>query len=478
MLPIRKVGPARVALTSYYGKSFVERSGKQTNAYPAWLCNRIVAMGLDPEDGRVTEMRTSKVVDPSWQVPRLYTTLAERFRSFNVGPVEFYLEYSHRIEQFGAEAVKAAEQNDLVVIGRRARQLVVVDTHNALYVVGPKGLEDIGRIEDLLELDLERAPLEQADLKVFSKAIPLGVVLGYYLGLETLIAKLALENYRRVPAGERLQLVAGEFAIRFNDESLVFHRDEPLAVLLFSGFDQYHKTIRNYSVYDFNQRDVYLNVLESSGLGVRYLRELDMLRNMFVDPITKSLLEGMGEPTDWVGLMFRAAELLTTDYAPAETDMNHMRIKGYERIAGTVYSELAKCLRLHNARSGGSGNRVEMSPSAIWQAIQEDPAKGQVEESNPIQNLREQEVVTYGGTGGRSRRSMVKSSRIYHKSDMGVISEATVDSGDVAIISYLTADPNFNSLRGTARGYDSAADGPTTLLSTPALLAPGATRDD
>jgi hypothetical protein len=477
-VPIRKVSPSRVALTSYYGKVFVDRSERAVNDYPKWLCNKIRAIGLDDSDKRVTEMKPSNVFDQLVSVPKLYSTLAQHFRRFKAVGIDFVLEYTKREEEFGAKAVQAAEGKGVVVIGRKGTELIVVDHYDTLYAVKAKGLEPLGKIEELLELDISTAPMEMAELRVFNKTIPLGMVLSYYLGLERIIKSLKPTSFRRSPVGERLKLADGEYAVRFADENLIFHRDDKVIALLMEGFNTYAKTIKNYSVQDFNRKDVYLNVLETNKIGVRYLRELDLLRDMFVDPVTYDLLVEMKEPTQWEGLLTRAVELLITDWAPAETDMEFMRIKGYERIAGAVYAEVVRSTRIHNARRGSSGNKLEMAPHAIWQAIQEDPSKGLVEESNPIECLRTQEAVTFGGVGGRSRRSMVKRSRVFHPNDMGVISESTVDSGDVAISTFLTADPSFTSLRGISRRYRSGEDGATKLISTAALVSPCADRDD
>ena len=477
-VPIRKVSSSRVALTSYYGKVFVDRSERAVNNYPGWLCNKITAMGLDDADKRVTEIKPSNVFNHLLNVPKLYSTLAARFRRFKAVGIEFVLEYTKREEEFGAKAVQAAEGRGLVVIGRKGTELVLVDQFDTLYTVKAKGLEPLGKLEELLELDITNAPMEMAELRVFNKTIPLGLVLSYYLGLERVIKSLKPSVFRRSPVGERLKLADGEYVVRFSDDNLVFHRDDKVIALLMEGFNTYAKTIKNYSVHDFNRKDVYLNVLETNKIGVRFLRELDLLRDMFVDPVTYDLLVEMKEPTQWEGLLTRAVELLITDWAPAETDMEYMRIKGYERIAGAVYSEVVRSTRIHNARRGSSGNKIEMAPHAIWQAIQEDPSKGLVEESNPIECLRTQEAVTFGGVGGRSRRSMVKRSRVFHPNDMGVISESTVDSGDVAISTFLTADPSFTSLRGISRRYRSGEDGATKLISTAALVSPCADRDD
>lgn len=477
-VPIRKVDSKRVALTSYFGKVFVDRSERAVNDYPKWLCNKIRAIGLDDKDPRVTDMKPSNVFDPLLNVPKLYSMLAQNFRRFKAVGIDFVLEYTKREEEFGAKAVQAAEGKGLVVIGKKGADLVLVDNFDTLYVQKARGLEPLGKIEELLEIETTNAPMEMAELKVFNKSIPLGLVLSYYLGLERVIKSLKPSVFRRSLQGERLKLAEGEYVVRFADENLIFHRDDKIVALLMEGFNAYEKTIKNFSVYDFDRKDVYLNVLETHKIGVRYLRELDLLRDMFVDPVTYDLLVEMKEPTQWEGLLTRAAELLITDWAPAETDMEYMRIKGYERISGAVYAEVVRSTRIHNARRGSSGNKIEMAPHAIWQAIQEDPSKGLVEESNPIECLRTQEAVTFGGVGGRSRRSMVKRSRVFHPNDMGVISESTVDSGDVAISTFLTADPNFSSLRGLSRRYIPGTDGATKLISTAALVSPCADRDD
>jgi hypothetical protein len=121
---------------------------------------------------------------------------------------------------------------------------------------------------------------------------------------------------------------------------------------------------------------------------------------------------------------------------------------------------------------------VELNPHAVWQKIVQDPSVAIVEDSNPLANLREQEAMTYRGDGGRGAQSMVESTRIYHESDLGVVSESTVDSGDVGVIAYLSPDANLDNLRGTTRKYNKETDGASKLLSSSALLAPAVDHDD
>jgi hypothetical protein len=73
---------------------------------------------------------------------------------------------------------------------------------------------------------------------------------------------------------------------------------------------------------------------------------------------------------------------------------------------------------------------------------------------------------------------MVGRTRVFHPNDMGVISESTKDSADVAITTFTPADPTLISVRGVTRRFDYNKDGITSVLSSPALLSPGADRDD
>ena len=475
-VPIRKVSSSRVALTSYYSRVFVSRSEKVVHNYAQWLTNQIASMGMDPENPAVTQLMMSNVFDSSFRTPRIYSTMAMRFRSFTIGEKEFFFDYGARYAQFGEEAVKAAEVNGLTVIGRQGKDLMVVDNNDALYLLRGSEPEPAGTLESLVSLT-GRMPIETAEVKIFKKHIPVGLVLAYHLGLTQLMTLLQVKP-RRVPNGERLHLSDDEYVLRFEDESLVFNRDNRVATQILSGLITFEQSTRNYPIHLFDRKDIYLNVLEQSSIGVRYLREIDLMIDLFVDPITEEILISMGEPTDVVGLLIRSCELLMTDWAPAETDMAYMRIKGYERIAGAVYAEMIRVIRVQRARGAISNAKIELPPYAVWQAVQQDAAVKLVEESNPVHQLKEIEEVTYSGTGGRSARSMVRRTRVFHENDMGVISEATKDSADVAITTFLTADPNLTDLRGMTKRYELGKTGPTSLLSTSALLAPSADRDD
>jgi hypothetical protein len=354
-----------------------------------------------------------------------------------------------------------------------------------IYVDLKGKLEDLGTVESLcgIEISPDSTPMYMAEMKIYSKTIPVGFALAYLLGLEGFLQVLGVTP-RRVLVGERLNLSSDEYVVRFKNESLVFKRDDVLVGMMMSGFNLYHSVIRNYDIELFNQRDVYAAVLERAGVGARYVRELDALNTLFIDPITEDLLKWMKEPLTFTGLLVRATEMLLTNQVKVRReDADHLvegleRVRGYERVAGVVYEVLSKAIRSYTTRSATGRASVTVNPNDTINAIVQDPTNSPVNNINPIHSLREREVITFGGRGGRSRRAMVANTRLFTDEDMGFISEGTVDSGDVAIITYLSPNANLTSVRGTVRMYDGDRDGASSLFSTAGLLSFGADGDD
>lgn len=480
-LPIRKIAPDEVALTSYYGKLFVARSPKKVNDYGTWLRNQVMAKGLDEADQSITDLHPMDVFDPAVKTPRLYSILAMGFNSFQAAGFTWMFDYAQREAVFGQPAIAQYERGEFdqgrLVAHNERGEFILIGSDNALYKLVEGRVEELPSFEELVGIPVEKAPIDFVEVRVLGRTIPVGFILGYELGL-TKLCRLLKVQPRIVPAGQRLGLQAHEYPLIFEDETWVFTKDNRFATMVLAGFNEFHRELRDYGSHEFDKRGVYLNLLESSGSSARYIREIDHLYALFIDPITLMLLQRFHEPEDFRGLLFKATQLLMEDDHPHALDPKYMRVKGYERWAGAVYKSLVDAVKSHAGKPGKSRHPIELNPYAVWTAIQTDPSKGLVKDINPIQNLKEKEAMTFSGTGGRSGRSMTKHTRSYHQNDMGVTSESTVDSGDVGINTYTSADPQFDSLLGTAKPYVIGKTGATALLSTSALLSPSSDRDD
>lgn len=478
MLPIRKIDSSTVGLTSYYGKLFVQRSKKKADDSTDWLAKQLLVIGQSGNSEHIKRVGPSNVFDNSFKAPKIYSGLAHYFKTIDIGPYRFFFDHREREHLFSDNDIKQIEKSQYVITGVDSKHNpVVVDYNDDFFLVINGEYKPLGDIYSLCLIDQTKAPVDFAELKVFSKTIPLGIVMSYMIGFTNLIKFLGVKP-RVFEARQRVDLKSDEYVLAFKDKKYVFSRKDRVATLVLAGFNDYWKAIKTFYVESFDQKNVYLNVLESGEIGARYLRELENLEQLFIDPITRDLLKEMNEPLTLRGLFMRSVQMLTNDMHLDSQDMRAMRIKGYERFAGCVYREMIQSIREYKARNIRGKSQIDMNPYAVWRGITADPAVEIVKDINPIENLKQIEAVTYSGTGGRDSGAMNKQSRAYHKTDIGVVSEATVDSGDVGVNMYLSANPSFKSVRGLTESFDIKDNNQTKLMSTSAIVSVGSDHDD
>lgn len=475
-LPIRKTAPDTVALTTFYGKNFVRRSQSQSANWSGWLSDQIVANGLSVDNPTLRDLKFSNVFDPTEKLPRDYTIIAKRLSGFTAGSVVYNFDVSKVNEFFDKEEVKELHKQSLTPVGKSKGATYGMDAYSIIYKKTASGIEEVGRMTEVLGIDTDKAPKEFTELSMMGKSIPLAIIFAYYLGIENMLREFNV-SYRTADASERVPKDEGDMVITMKDSKLVLTFDNNEQELIFQGFKSYLKLMRDYTLHDYNQKDVYLNLIQKDGLSIRYLNELDLMDAMFVDPVSERLLKKMKEPTHFKGLLKRANELVTLDNHKPETDMNEMHIFGYQRIAGAVYTGLVRGVRDHNNRPG-SNKKIDIPSSEIWSSIAQDPSVMPASDANPMQSVKEADVVTFGGNGGRSRRSMVKHTRQFLESDLGVISGDTVDSGDVGITSYMSANPIFEDIDGAVRDIPRDKLDVSQYISSAVALAPGSLYDD
>jgi hypothetical protein len=473
-LPIRKIDPLTVALTSYYGKTFVTLNPKKANSSLEWLMKKLNLAGLE-EHEFIKRVAPANVFDNKFEAPFIYNAMAQYYKS--IVTTEFTLVFDHtERSNVDPALIKQHERNGVRWVGMTSKkEHIWVNKNNEFYVVRGNEAIVIGDIFSLMKYDLAKAPVDFSEIRVFSKTIPLGVVLGYMVGFHNLI-KILKARHRLVEGRQQLAMNRWEYPIRFDGLTYIFDRRDRAASQILGGFQEFQKLLSRHEVTDLDQKDVYLNLLEYKGLGSLYIRELEMTQQLFIDPATKDILEEMKMPVTFNGLLLKANDMLLSYNHPDSQSMDAQRIRGYERFPGAVYKEMVASIRQFRNRNYAGKSKIDMSPYEIWSTVMKDPAIKLVEDINPIQNLKETEIVTFVGEGGRSKESINKPSRAYHPSDMGVVSEATVDSSDVGINTYLSANPQFANLRGVPIADKKIT--PTNLVSTSMLLTPEASHDD
>jgi len=481
-LPIRKISEIKVALTSNYCKLFIAATERKAYNYLSYITNYIKEDYISESPLIIKHIELGNSFDNSLNLPIMYSNLSMTFNNIVIANNdEIYtlnLVYTDISKHIDIEVQQSLEKRSLFYIGyNKASDILVIDNNDIISVFKNNTTTPIGKIETLLNLDNSKIPTTFSTIKILGTDIPLGVAIAYYIGIEGLI-KICKGNPIIMESNKKYKLSEDEFQLRFKDNKLIFKKSNKEATLLLSGFLFYKDLIRQYNIIDFNKPDIYLLVMEERSCNLMHLKELGILKDLFLDPITIDVLKEMKEPTNYLELLLRANNLLTTLEYPKINDMNYSRIKGYERIAGLTYKALTSSIRAYKFKSGKK-NKIELSPYAVWNEVTMDNSKKLIEDINPINELKEIESVTLTGGDGISRESVSSKLREYSNTDMGVTSESTVISGDVGINTFLTPHARFKNIRGMIDSSDTSyKDSPEKLLSTSGLLTPAVENDD
>lgn len=466
--PVRKISPISVQLTSYYDKPriIIERSKRVVDDYPRWLRLRIInAAKLD---------KSIKVVLGSYSSHEkgmcyYYSILASRFKELEVQGHHFVFD-THSV--IGDDPVgKELCNEESWVVGKTKNGYLTIDNTGMVMV---NNQDPIGYIESLFNIDLKKAPLPVATINIGGYKFPVVIVLSYWMGFENLLKALNVE-YRTEEPNKRIELEKDEYVIPFADEKLVFNRRDELTTLIISGLLKI-KTISDYSRSYLDDPNIWYSLMDDPKVKPSQFREMSQIYDMYIDPITKRLLEKDGYPVIMDQLVIAALKLLLTQYAPAETEITEQRFVGYERFSGHLYREMCRAARQFRNKPTGGKRTFDLNPDAIMMKIITDSSVQAVEEVNPIHQLKQQEEVTYGGSLGRAEQAMVRRTRGMRPNYTGIISEAGKDSGKVGFVSYLTVDPKFVDYYGNVDVNEETTKSGFGSVTLNTLY--GGTRDD
>lgn len=475
VLPLIKTKSNMVAITSYYGKLFMSRSDSSVSNYSKWILSQLIKRN----GGVISNLVYGTAKIKHHIVPRRYSAVADVITSFNLNRTIngesisyfFYFNFNKLTEVFTEAELTAARNREVIPCGRNSNGgLLLMDALGIIY----DGSARLGPLPYLIDDSLGNGAVEYTEFNLLNRRIPTGLALSYIYGFENLLHKLKI-HFQIVPTGTRIPFDSENLVLKFKDVIYILTIKEKEHELLLGGFTALKGDLSRFKASDFNKQNIYGSLLTSLSITTFHLRELALIWDMFMEPITVSLLKEINGPTDIYGVILAANRLLINDYIP---DYNSVRYKGYERLCGIMYQELINAVRAHRSKGIMSDVGVTMKPSAVWLSIVQDQTIAIVEESNPIHNLKEQEAYTHSGSGGRSTITMVASTRGFDAKDLGVVSEASPDSSKVGVRAFLTPNANIINIRGMVKEFEYGKDGVSSVISSTALLSPGITKDD
>lgn len=475
---IRKIENGRVKLSSYYGKFFIDKAYYKKNDIGYYLMNQLSKRYQ--EVGDIKDLILMPSDNEEVKLPLDYSHFSRYIKSFKYKNYVFNFEYAKRANLFknlSEDLIKILEKDNLVLVGVQVGVPILMDFQNRLFRYEDKQYVEIPNIYEILGIIKEEEPIEFSCIKIFKKVIPVAILLSYYYGLTNLLKILKLQ-YESHPVKIRKPLQPNQYVVKFKDVKLYITRDNGLGDMIISGLNSVDKILKDTLFKVMNDKSSFMALCSKLDYSILYINEIKRLEALFVDPISLSILEKAKFPTNFKGLLIKASEMLLDDYYNNPNNIKDMCIKGYERIAGMIYHQLIDAIRDYDNKSAFSKAQINVKPYSIISLINEDSTTVLVDDLNPIAAMKQTEDVSYLGSLGYNKEALARSSRIYNESEVGVISEAVKDSGDVGITAYMTAAPKIKDIRGGIDEFDAKKDGPVSTYSTSALLCPFSLSDD
>jgi len=471
--PIKKISQTTVTLFSYYGKIFVNRNKKAIYDVSKFIAKLLYKQTSEVES-RINLYVAGENSVYGKKLPYQYTSISRNTRSFICDDIMFLFDYVSRESILhGKDKLEVIEKNG-VLVGSLKKSYYIIDSNDVLHRV-----DSNGTIKDTMTtlfqfLEIDAVPPEPISMSVIGHDIPMVMMLAYYLGLERLMKKLGIK-YQFIT--KRRRATIDELMIKFADGILVLPKNHKGVNFVISGLLYYKKFLGTMNMSSLNTKDGIKDVLFAYNIDLAVIHEFDSLLGLFVDPITEQVLEHIKEPKTFLGLLFRSIELLEDDNFVNPADLTTFTTKGYEIIAGMTYTVMVKAARDHIRKLGRVRSTYKVDPYAVYKLLTSDPTFVLVEDTNPIEHIKQHHETTLSGLYGRSKESITNKDRVFDKSMVGTLTMDSKDNADIGVTTYLSSNPNIDNIYGIANS-DSDELSAAEVLSSSMLLAPKSMTDD
>ena len=314
-------------------------------------------------------------------------------------------------------------------------------------------------------------------VKIMEKWIPCILLMAYFEGLTRVLNKAKIKYEFK---DKRARITFDKGMIEFADGYLVYERNPTSASLLLNGLTLIDTKAYKYE--EFDKPGIYLDIFEAL-YGMRSLApKLDAFYDNMIDPVTKEILIQMDLPTDYVGLIAAANELLADNSYQSEIDQRNFRVRNMEMIYVHLYQEIANAYSNYR-RTAANRNpeKISIPKNAVIKRILTSQVCEDVSVINPITEKEKLHSNTNKGPMGINlSQAYTKDKRCFDKTMMGIQAVSTSPDANCGVVREYTVEPKIINSRGFIDCDKSIEDmKDVNLFSYAEMLTPlGITNDD
>lgn len=486
-LPVTKTCPDIVQVSSNYNKLFITRFGQ--NLSPKIVkFNKILPTISDNivKTRRGNNLKTNK----EYLTTLEYDELSSKYSLIDLdgGRIKIYLNQDEIREMCHDKDLKFDREKEFpfaIVNNDNNLELLTVDiqtdkihgTNDSPIDFIIKEISDIDQSfkEEFIRVGASKRYIFTR-VKIMNNNVPLVLLLSFLIGFQELLDKLESKyEFTETKPSLKNEDSINKSVIEFSDGYLVFDNTNFSNSLILNGMNEI--PTKEYSFFELSGKDVYYNIFEDLYGRKNIGKAFENFNQLFIDPITKEVLEDYNLPTNFVDLIIYANSLLDNNAYDLEGDFKNYRIRTNEMMVAHLYKTLSEAYENYRVTADYKNpQKFSIKKNAVITAMMESQVFEEYSVLNPIFEIERMRSTSFKGISGcNMARAFSIEKRSYNESMLGILAQSSPISQNIGISRVLSIDPKIASLRGYIEaGSKEDADNlkSTELLSGAELLVP------
>lgn len=486
LMPIIKTSEFECQMVSNYNKIFIRRKSPTGNGKSTVIINKLmrVLLKYDGTDFKVNTGDNRKVAS-RYELPIDFIDMTTTFDSiqFNDGSyISFNMKTLSEIPidrtLLGNTKLTDEELNRkymAIYVNKNGKRVPISEESCDHFILRTiQKYDKSGRFQELYDVSSVSKKLMYAEASILGIKIPVIVLLSYNIGLQKVLSRhnIEYEFTEKRPSKD-------QFYIKFSDGYLVYEPKSEADNLLINGLMQFDTS--EYSISDINSKDMWISVLDEFGGRIK-ADGLDNFYDLFMDPITTEICRLTNLPTDYVGAMLYANDLLIDNKYNRHTDITGNRLRTNEIIVGHLYLVTSRAFGDYRKTIKKNPNLAQFTvkKSAVIDSIlTHDQTSSDLSTLTPLLESESGGKVTFKGLSGmNSERAFSVDKRTYDKSMLGIVGISTGFATTVGVNRQLTIDANIRNKRGFVGNTEAKNLNSTNGFSMFEALSPMAINHD
>lgn len=477
MLPIVKTKPTEVWISTNYNKIIMERFGRKNNVqinYIEKLFDNSTFKDLLPRPDMVRFARgNSEAVNSKYNVSSSYLDISKfisvlTLNDYKETLIDFQFN-QEKMKQDIDELGLSVDYKEYYPVGfnhKNSKAIVCKLGKDDLYEVGVDGkissynktlpifiIETIneitnGGIEKLISLSVRaNENLTYSRCNIINRNIPTIIMVAGEIGLKETLKRAGIK-YEFTEANTRYSIIDNKAKIKFSDGYLIYDSGKLPNTMLLSGLKTLDTT--QYTFSDMDSKEPYLDYYAENYNSRNVSKGVSNALSLMIDPMTKEVLEDLGQPTNIYDVLLFANSMLEDLSSKSFNDMSIYRIRGAEQISAILYKMMAESYKNYKD-SYTNKNPIKMSlpKDALIKEILKVTTVDESSDLNPSLELDKTTSVTYKGPAGRnSDNTYTNEIRGFDKSMQGILGVTSPDSNKVGVVRQISYDSNISGTRG------------------------------